>query len=86
MAPAVVAHGGARVSVAGGFLDVTQRNAGVERSGDERVPQTVGPDALGEAGLSGDSTHDAPGGVTVESFAGGVHEDRALEAFADREV
>jgi hypothetical protein len=56
LAPAVVAHGGTRVSVTGGFLDVTQRNSGVEPSGDERVPQSVRPDAFGDAGLSGDAT------------------------------
>jgi hypothetical protein len=86
LASSVVAHGGARVSVAGCFLDVAQRNAGVERSGDERVPQRVRSDAVGDAGLSGNTAHDAPGGVAVESLAGAVRKDRTLETLADREV
>jgi hypothetical protein len=38
---AVVAHRGARISMAGGDLDVTEVDAGVEHGGDERVPQHV---------------------------------------------
>jgi hypothetical protein len=64
LASSVVAHGRARVSMAGGFLNVTKRNAGVERGGDERVPQRVWPDPalpigpVGEVagGLSGADT------------------------------
>jgi hypothetical protein len=35
LASSVVAHGGAWVSVASSFLDVTQWNSGVERNGDD---------------------------------------------------
>jgi hypothetical protein len=45
-----------------------------------------GPTSFGDPSLSGDPTHDAPGGVSVESFTRAVLEDRALETFADREV
>jgi hypothetical protein len=45
LASSVVAHGGAGISMAGCFLDVAQRDTGVERSGDERVPQRVRPSA-----------------------------------------
>jgi hypothetical protein len=85
-ASSVAAHGGARVGVAGCFLDVAQRNSGVERSGDERVPQRMRPDALGDPGLSGYATHNASGGMAVGSLTGAVHEDRALETLTDREV
>ena len=37
----VVTHGGARVSMTGGFLDVTQRHPCVEGGGDQGVPETV---------------------------------------------
>ena len=57
-AGAVVAHRGARVGVAGGFLDVAQRDAGVEGGGDERVAQGVGSDSLGDPGAAGDAPHD----------------------------
>jgi hypothetical protein len=72
--------------VAGCFLDVAQGYTGVERSGDERVPQRVRSHALGDAGLSGNATHDALGGVAVQSLAGAVRKDRPLETLADREV
>jgi hypothetical protein len=86
LASSVVAHGGARVSVAGCFLDVPKLDSGVECSGDECVSQRVGSDALGDPGLSGGATHDPAGGVTVESFAVAVDEDRTLETLTDREV
>lgn len=38
---AVVTHGGAWVGVAGGFLDVAERHAGIESGGDEGVAQRV---------------------------------------------
>jgi hypothetical protein len=72
--------------MAGCFLDVAQWNSGVERSSDERVPQRVRPDALGDPRLSGNSTHDPTGGMTVESLTSAVDEDRALETLTDREV
>jgi hypothetical protein len=67
-------------------LDVAQRDSGVERTCDERVPQCVRPDALGDPCLSGDSTHDPTSSMTVESLSCAVDEDRALEALTDREV
>jgi len=39
LAGSVIAHGGARVGVAGGDLDVAQVDAGVETGCDERVPE-----------------------------------------------
>ena len=40
-AGAVVTHRRARISVRGGFLDVAERDPGVQRRGDECVPQGV---------------------------------------------
>ena len=40
-AGAVVSHGGAGIGVGGGFLHVPERDPGVERGGDERVPKRV---------------------------------------------
>jgi len=51
----VVARGGARIGVAGGFLDVTERDARVECGGDGRVAQGVRTDTLGDAGASRDT-------------------------------
>jgi hypothetical protein len=75
-----------RGSVTGGFLNVAQRAPGVERGGDERVPQRVRSDALGNASLAGDATHDPARGVAVETFAVCADKDRPLAAFPDDEV
>ena len=82
----VVAHGGAGVGVAGGFLHVAQRDPGVERGGDERVAQRVRSDPLGDPGAAGDPAHDPAGGVAVEPAAVGGEEDRSFAAFADGQV
>ena len=42
----VVAHGGARVGVGGGFLDIAKRDPGVEGGGDERCRSVRGPTVL----------------------------------------
>ena len=62
----VVAHGGARVGVRGGFLHVAQRDPGVEGGGDERVPQGVRADLLGDPGAAGDPADDPGGAVPVQ--------------------
>ena len=82
----VVAHGGAGVGVAGGFLDVAQGNAGVERRGDERVTQGVGSHALGNPGPSGDAAHDPAGRVSVDPAPVSPGEDRSVAALSDRQV
>jgi hypothetical protein len=41
LAGSIVAHGGARVGVAGGDLDIPEVDAGVEHGGDEGVPEHV---------------------------------------------
>jgi hypothetical protein len=77
LASSVVAHGGAGVSMAGCFLNITERNAGVECSSDERVSQRVRSDLLCDSGVSGDATDHPPGGMTVESVAGAAHKERS---------
>jgi hypothetical protein len=47
----------------GGFLDVPKRDAGVERGGDERVPEGVWSDRLVDCGAAGDPANDAPSAV-----------------------
>jgi hypothetical protein len=42
----VVVHRRSRVGVARGLLDVSERDAGVEGGGDERVAERVGPTGL----------------------------------------
>ena len=67
-------------------MDVAQGDAGVEGGGDERVPQRVRADRLGDAGSFGHAADDASGAVPVQALAVGAEEDRPVKAFADREV
>ena len=55
-----MADRGARVGVRGGLLDIPQWHPGVEGGGDERVPQRVRADLLGDPGAPGDPA-DGPG-------------------------
>ena len=68
----------------GGFLHVAQRDPGVQRGGDERVPQRVGPDGFGDPGAAGDPADDPPGAVPVQPAAISGQEDRPVGALADR--
>ena len=56
----VIAHRGPRIGVGGGFLDIAQRDPSVQRRGEERVPQGVRPDVLGDLGAAGDAPDDPP--------------------------
>jgi hypothetical protein len=82
----VVSHGGPGISMRGGFLHVPQRDPSVQRRGDERVPQRVRPDRLGDPGAARDSADDPPGAVPVQPTAIGGQEDRSFGALADGQV
>jgi len=47
-------------------LDVTQRHPGIQRRGDERMPQRVRGDGLGDPGPARDLADDPPGAVPVQ--------------------
>jgi hypothetical protein len=64
-------------------LHVTQWNSGVEGRGDERVPQRVWADRLGDTGTFGDTAHGPAGAVPVQALPAGAEEDRPIKAFAD---
>jgi len=49
-------------------LHVTRWDAGVESRGDERVPQRVWADRLGDTGTFGDAAHGPPGAVPVPAL------------------
>jgi hypothetical protein len=69
-----------------GFLHVAQRDPGVQRCGDERVPQRVRPDRLGDPGAAGDPADDPPGAVPVQPPAIDGQEDGPVTALADGQV
>jgi hypothetical protein len=72
--------------VAGGFLDVTERDARVEGGGDERVAQGVRTDPVGDAGTTGDAANDATGRVPIESLTACTNEARSFAAFTDGQI
>jgi hypothetical protein len=65
------------------FLDVAQGDPGVERGGDERVPQRVGRDGLGDPGAAGGLADDPSGAVPVQPPPVRGQEHRAAGALAD---
>jgi hypothetical protein len=72
--------------VGAGFLDIAERDPGVEGGRDERVPQGVRADLLGNPGASGHPADDAGGSVPVEALAVEGEEQRARGALADGQV
>jgi len=49
----------------GSLLNIAQRDPGIERGGDERMPQRVRRDGLGDPGAAGELADDPPGAVPV---------------------
>ena len=72
--------------MAGGLLDVSQRDASVEGGGDECMSESVGTYPLVDPAVSGDAPHDPTGGVTIEAAAIGAEEDRSFQPLADGQV
>src|SRR5829696_9228197 len=73
----VVAHRDSRVGVAGGFLHVAERYAGVECCGDERMSECVGSHTLGDAGAASNACHGPGRGVTIEPSTIETKEERS---------
>ena len=70
----------------GGFLHVAERDPGVERGGDEGVPQGVRADVLADSGAAGDPADDPGGAVPVEPPSVRGEEQRSFGALADSQV
>jgi hypothetical protein len=82
-----MAHRGARISVGGGLLHVPQRHPGVQTgSGDERVPQRVRAEVLGDPGAAGNPPDDPGGAVPVQPPPVRGDEQRTFRAPADRQL
>jgi hypothetical protein len=82
----VIPHRGSRICMRSGFLDVAQRDPSVERVGDERMPQCVGRDGLGDPGAAGGLADDPPGAVPVQPSPVRSQEHRAIGPFPDGQV
>jgi len=63
-----------------------RRGAGHPRTGDERVPQRVWPDGLGDSGTAGHPAHDPRGAVPVQLPSIGCEEDRPIQPLTDGQV
>jgi len=70
----------------GRFLDIRKWHPGIEGGGDERVPQGVRADQLGDPSAAGYPADDPPGTVPVQPAAIGRQEDRSVRALTDRQV
>ena len=79
----VIAHRGARIGMRGGFLDVAERNPGVQRRGDECVSQGVRPDRLGDPSAAGHPPDNPRGAMPVQPLSVRAEEDWPLQALAD---
>ena len=82
----VIAHRGARISVRCGLLHVPQRHPGVQGSGDERMPQRVRADVLGDPGVAGNPPDDPGGAVAVQPPPVRSDEQRPFGALAERQL
>ena len=82
----VVSHSGPGIGVRGGFLHVTERDPCVEGGGDERMPQRMRSDRLGDSGADGHPANYPGGTVAVQPLTIGAAEDRPVHALADGQV
>jgi hypothetical protein len=72
--------------VRGGLLHITQRDPGVQRRGDERMPQRVRGDELGDPGPASRLADDPPDGMPVQPPPVRGREYRPFGALADGQV
>jgi hypothetical protein len=82
----VIPHGGAWISMRGGFLHITQRRPGIQGGGDECVSQRVRPDALDDPGPAGRPADDPRGAVPVQPTAVCGQEDWPVCALCQRVI
>jgi hypothetical protein len=66
-------------------LDIPQRDTGIE-TGNERVPERMRSNGLGDPGAAGDLADDSPGAVPVQPPALRGEEHRPFGALADGQV
>jgi hypothetical protein len=62
----VVPHPDPWIGMRGGLLHITQRHPGVKGGGNERVPQRMRRDDLGDPGAAGSRADDTPGAMPVQ--------------------
>ena len=70
----------------GCFLHVAQRDPGIERGGNKRVPERVGRNGFGDPGTAGGLADDPPGTVPVQPRPVRGQEDRPSGALPDGQV
>ncbi len=70
----------------GSFLDIAQRDPGVQRGGNERVPERVRRHGLGDPGAARHLADDPSGAVPVQSPPVTGQENVPVRSFADDQV
>ena len=85
LSASVVDGGGSWVGVTGGELHVSEGDAGVEGSHDERCSEHVWVD-VAESGAFADGSHPSLCGAPIEPVPVASQEDRAFVAFADGKI
>jgi hypothetical protein len=70
----------------GSLLHIAQRHPGIQRGGDERVPERVRADGLADPGAARDPANNPPGTVPVQPPPLCGQEDRALAPFPGGQV
>ena len=70
----------------GSFLDVAQRDPGIQRGGDERVSERVRGDGFGDPGASRDLPDDPPGAMPVQPAPVCGQEDWSVCTFTGGQV
>ena len=70
----------------GRFLNIAQRDPGIQRRGDERVPERMRRNGFGDPGTAGGLADDPPCAVPVQPPPARGQEHRAASALADSQV
>ena len=81
----VIPHGGPRIGVRGGLLNIAQGDASVEGGRDECMPERVRPNRLADPGAASEPSDDPGGAVPVQLLlvsGGGPTADKPAEVFA----
>jgi hypothetical protein len=70
----------------GGFLDIPERDSGIQRSRYERMPECMRPYRLGDPSPAGHSVNNPGGTVPVQPLTVWGDEHRSVHTLADGQV
>ncbi len=82
----VISHRGPWVGVRCRFLNIAQRDSGIQRCGNERVPERMRRNGFGDPGTAGGLADEPPGAMPVQPPPVRGQEHRPAGALADSQV